>query len=625
MQTRSYSVLDKLDSAIRLLKADKPPFPLCWTSEGVCVRHGPRCEHPGKQPLVRGRAYQEHLPTEQEVTDWWTQWPHANIGMATGQISAIMVVDCDSAGATNRFEDNYPEAEDTLQVQTARGKHYYFQFEEGIRNDAGKLLGPGIDVRGEGGFVIIPPSIHASGKPYQWLNRSKPSPLSTSLREVLVSRNKVGPFDGSVAESFQERFDTAKALAGVPEGQRDETLFKLAGKLRNADVPQEMAEKLVLEAAQNCQPSFSESIALEKVGRVYERYQTGTAPSDPKVVSALGEETVRKDIKLQTWEEFLSTTPEEREYTINGILPDSGLAVLLGRGKHGKSTLVTHACRAIASGQGFLDRGTKVKPVVYVNYEMAEDYLQTLLRAGDCPTGAYIINRPEPILTLKAIENIMGQVENGPGMMVIDSFRGAFKLQGEAENLSGGAGVLLRQLQDLAINKGWLIILIHHSNRGSREGTDSVSGTSDWIAAPDVLWSWSRPDPDKSGTLIIEGRIPPLDPMAVQLSLESCEYVGTVKEDQEKADKGAIQGFLTEDWQITKDIVALTGLAEGTIRTRLNSLHKDGLVERDGKGVSKNPFKWREIVSAQDNPLSAETNNGDNQAEEGAQCQTFNL
>jgi len=337
------------------------------------------------------------------------------------------------------------------------------------------------------------------------------------------------------------------------------------------------------------------------------------------------EETVRKEIKLQTWEEFLSTAPEEREYTINGILPDSGLVVLLGRGKHGKSTLAVHACRAISTGWEFLERQTKKKTIVYVNYEMSEDYLQTLLRAGDCPKGAFIINRPEPILTLKTIENIMGQVENNPGMMVIDSFRGAFKLQGEAENLSGVAGVLLRQLQDLALNKGWLIILIHHSNRGSKEGTDSVSGTSDWIAAPDVLWSWSRPDPDKSGTLMIEGRIPPLEPMAVKLSLESCEYAGTVKGDQEKTDKETIQAVLTEDWQDTKDIVAITGLPEGTVRTRLNSLHKDELVERDGKGVSKNPYKWRKIVSAQDNPLSAETNNRDNQAEDGDQCQTFNL
>jgi len=71
----------------------------------------------------------------------------------------------------------------------------------------------------------------------------------------------------------RERFNTAQALAGVPEGQRDETLFKLACKLRSADVPRDMAETLILEAARNCQPPFSERIALEKVERVYRRYE----------------------------------------------------------------------------------------------------------------------------------------------------------------------------------------------------------------------------------------------------------------------------------------------------------------------------------------------------------------
>jgi len=302
------------------------------------------------------------------------------------------------------------------------------------------------------------------------------------------------------------------------------------------------------------------------------------------------------------------------------------LVVLQGHGKHGKSTLAIHVCRAVGAGLDFLGKQSKKKPVVYVNYEMAEDYLHTLLGAGDCPEGAYLVSRPEPVLSLRTIESLITKVENGPGMMVIDSFRGAFKLRGEAENSAGGAGVVLRNIQDLAVKTGWLILLVHHRNRSNKEGTDGVSGTGDWIAAPDVIWSWSRPDPEKSGTLIIEGRVPPLDPMAVQLSLEGCEYVGTVKEDKEKTDKEAIQAVLTEDWQITNDIVATTELPEGTVRTRLNSLHKAGLVERDGKGVSHGSYKWRKVVSAQDSPLSAETKNGEaNEVKEGDQCPTFDL
>ena len=93
------------------------------------------------------------MPTKQEVQECWSKWPEANIGMATGHLSGVVVIDCDSEKATKRFIEAYPEAENTRQVETGRGRHFYFQFVEGIQNDAGKLLGPGIDVRGEGGFV----------------------------------------------------------------------------------------------------------------------------------------------------------------------------------------------------------------------------------------------------------------------------------------------------------------------------------------------------------------------------------------------------------------------------------------------------------------------------------------
>lgn len=70
-----------------------------------------------------------------------------------------------------------------------------------------------------------------------------------------------------------ERFNTASALKGVPEGERDNVVWKLACKLRSADVPEEMAETLILETARNCEPYFSESIALEKLQRAYRKYE----------------------------------------------------------------------------------------------------------------------------------------------------------------------------------------------------------------------------------------------------------------------------------------------------------------------------------------------------------------
>ena len=294
-----------------------------------------------------------------------------------------------------------------------------------------------------------------------------------------------------------------------------------------------------------------------------------------------------RNFELQTWGAFVATNHDDAPFTVQGIAPEYGLIAFHGRGKGGKTTLLIHGSRAIADGLPFLDRPTVQKPVVYFNYEMGFSYLKELLTAGGpCPDEAYILNRPEPVLQMATVEALMEKVGK-PGVMVIDSFRGAFRLAGDAENSAGGAGIILRNLQDLAVKHKWLVIVVHHSNRSSREGSDGVSGTSDWIAAPDVIWTWSRRDIGKPGVLSIEGRMPPVDPLSVDLSPEKCEFKGTVEETQEEADNKAIERALTEEGQSSETIAETIKRPAGTVRKRLEALFDKELVKREGKGKSR--------------------------------------
>ena len=97
---------------------------------------------------------------------------------------------------------------------------------------------------------------------------SEASDIQPAIDAVLAQFRAKGGYD--------ERFDTARALAGVPEGERDDTLFRLACKLRHADVPEDWAERLALEAAASCEPAFDPDLAVEKVHRAYGKY----GPSD---------------------------------------------------------------------------------------------------------------------------------------------------------------------------------------------------------------------------------------------------------------------------------------------------------------------------------------------------------
>ena len=105
------------------------------------------------------------------IERWWRQEPNFNIGVATGAVSGIMVVDVDDIDAEaelKKLEDQNGALPATVETVTARGRHLFFKWpERDVRNSAGKIA-PGVDVRGTGGYIVAPPSLHPSGKRYCW-------------------------------------------------------------------------------------------------------------------------------------------------------------------------------------------------------------------------------------------------------------------------------------------------------------------------------------------------------------------------------------------------------------------------------------------------------------------------
>src|SRR4030095_16758479 len=151
-------------------------------------------------------------------------------------------------------------------------------------------------------------------------------------------------------------------------------------------------------------------------------------------------------------------------------------------------------------------------------------------------------------------------------------------------------GVILRGLQDIALKHKVIVQVIHHRNRNQgKDGTDAISGTSDWIAAPDIIWSWSGPDKENPGLLSVEGRMAPIDPLSVSVSPEECLFLGSVKETQERTDKDNIMVVLTDEGQSADSVAQACGLPPGTCRVRLESMFKAGLIRRDGEGKRGSP------------------------------------
>ena len=140
-------------------------FPVFGVVDGKCTCGDPRCRVPGKHPMVRWR----NVATKDRaiIKRWCDRYPEMNVGACTGH--GVVVIDCDPRHGGNASQLSLPP---TLEALTGSGGSHHF-FWGDSHNSAG-VIAPGIDVRGEGGYVVIAPSLHVSGKSYSWVDSSHP-------------------------------------------------------------------------------------------------------------------------------------------------------------------------------------------------------------------------------------------------------------------------------------------------------------------------------------------------------------------------------------------------------------------------------------------------------------------
>ncbi len=138
-----------------------------------------------KRPLVRWEEFQHTRPDEAVALGWFRTWPDAGIGVVTGAISGLVVIDVDlrhggdaSLGSLEREHGPVPM---TVECRTGGGgRHLYFAHPGGVVcNKVG--VAAGIDLRGDGGYVVAPPSVHSSGVRYEWVEGRSPGSVVLAL------------------------------------------------------------------------------------------------------------------------------------------------------------------------------------------------------------------------------------------------------------------------------------------------------------------------------------------------------------------------------------------------------------------------------------------------------------
>lgn len=169
-----------LEAALRYARRGWPVFPCHQPVHGHCSCRHADCASPAKHPRTQ-HGLHEATTDPVRITGWWQRWPDANVGVCTGSESGLVVIDVDrrpgGLGTLTQLERMHGQIPSTAMVMTGTGRHYWFAHPGGtVRNSAGRL-GPGIDVRADGGYVIAPPSSHISGRRYRWAAPEGLAPL----------------------------------------------------------------------------------------------------------------------------------------------------------------------------------------------------------------------------------------------------------------------------------------------------------------------------------------------------------------------------------------------------------------------------------------------------------------
>jgi hypothetical protein len=416
------------------------------------------------------------------IRSWWAGSTEWNVGAVTGDTFLVLDVDGELGAETlTKLQGGYlgEGLPSTLGYETGRGRHLWFRTPGGVQvrtslgHGANSLL-PGIDVKSSGGYVVVPPSKHVSGRRYGPIFGASIAPLPQELLELLA-----GP-TASTRTAAAHRGSHDDYVIG--EGQRNNTLMSLAGRMRSWGMSERAITVALLEEnASRCDPPLDDNEVC-KIASSAGAY----APGRPDTGSSKPDQD-RRPITLARASDLLYRPAPS--WLVEGVLPEQGLFTLFGQSGVGKSFVALDLALSVANGIEWLGQRTRRGAVVYVAQEGGWDlggridaWIQC--HSGCSTEGLFIVEEQAVDLLNPADIDMLCTaicaIAPAHALSIFDTL--ALSVPGGDENSTKDMGAAVAGVRAIATATSGLVGLVAHTGwteRSRERGSSAIRGAMD--------------------------------------------------------------------------------------------------------------------------------------------------
>jgi hypothetical protein len=452
-------------------------------------------------------------------------------------------------------------------------------------------------------------------------NHKLDDPVPVRIIELDEGRRyNPGDFEPYLSNEVEVPYRHAEPLEDrIPEGRRNDTLFRRACSMRARGFEKEAILAAISLANQNqCDPPLPEN-EVRRIAKSASRYQLGPwavfqrfvseEPSRPPILSAAPKEGVAAESKLRVYtaREIAEIAPDEPEWLVRPYAVKGAITDINGKAKaSGKTTFVTHLCRKVLEGEPFLDLPTTKTGVMYLSEQSAATFREALSRAGllDREDFAVVLWRDTiglnwPEIVHEAAEEAVRRDAN---LLVIDTLPQFAGLKGDGENSATAALAAMQPAQEVAATHNLAVVIVRHERKSGGQVGDSGRGSSAFAGAVDIIVSIRRVEGNVRPSVRELHALSRFDETPDMLVVELTEDDGyralgdKAAVAEAEAREAILEAAPTEETEAMslEDLLETTGVGRTTAQEAIKALLETGELRRAGEGVKGSPYRfWR--------------------------------